>query len=92
MARTFITAPEVARLLEYASAESFLRQRERLESDHDFPPPAPLQSRPRKWRREAVELWKARAGHGAADTPAPRAPIRVPAGSNVSLLAAARRP
>lgn len=90
--RIFITASEVAEILEYANRDAFLRRRAELEEDHDFPPPAPLQSRPLKWRRDAVEHWKTQAGLQARDDGIRMSVDAGPIGGKVALLRAAQRP
>ena len=52
----FITAADVAQLLELASANSFLDRRAVLE-ERGFPLPCSWISRPMKWRRELVAAW-----------------------------------
>lgn len=91
MTRTFITAGDVAEILEYPTPDAFLRRRAELEELHDFPPPAPLQARPLKWRRDAVEHWAARQGYAPDDT-TERTLARGLASGRVSLLSAARTP
>lgn len=81
--QSFITAAQVAQLLELANAWSFLRQRTDLEN-RGFPLPCPWSSRPLKWRRELVEGWIAVQG-------LPRAlsqPLRL-VGGNAALMARA---
>lgn len=86
--RDFITAPEVAQILELDNAAAFLRVRHRLERDADFPQPLPIQHRPLKWRRDAIEAWKAVQGHAStADAPTPAS-----WGPNVILMSEAARP
>lgn len=87
--RIFITSAEVAALLEYDSAAAFLSRRAELEEAHDFPPPAPLQRRPLKWRRDAVVRWLAAQGHAGAPSPALAHGL---ASGKVALLEAARTP
>lgn len=55
--RTFITAAEVAELLEFPKATSFLGRRLALERDHGFPPPVCFTRSPLKWRRSDVVRW-----------------------------------
>lgn len=54
--QSFITAAQVAQLLELANAQSFLRQRDDLEIC-GFPLPCRWSSRPLKWRRDVVQAW-----------------------------------
>ena len=75
MARDFVTTREVADMLGLADAGAFLRQRPRLEDDHDFPMPMPQQLRPMLWRRDLVEMWITGQGFAKpAPEPAPRGP------------------
>lgn len=85
----FITAQTVAELIGFIDAAAFLRQRERLEDDENFPRPMPTMRRPLVWRRDAVEAWRASTGlpRGQAMTVAQAQA----AGPNVRLLAEARR-
>ncbi len=81
--QSFITAAQVAQLLELPNAHGFLRQRDDLEN-RGFPLPCPWSSRPLKWRRELVQGWI--AGQGL-----PRAtaqPLRL-VGGNAALMARA---
>ncbi|MEM9763183.1 MAG: hypothetical protein AAF968_11830 [Pseudomonadota bacterium] len=55
--RLYITAAEVARILEFKDAAQFQRQRARLVAEHGFPEPVLLMRRPLRWRREDVETW-----------------------------------
>lgn len=89
MNRLFITADEVAALLELDNASSFLRARQRLEDETGFPTPMPLPLRPLKWRREAVEAWRAAQGLAPAQR-LTQDDIRR-AGPNVILMAEAGR-
>lgn len=56
--RLFLTAAEVAPLIGYASASTFLNARERLEEDEGFPTPI-LQRAvvPLRWRRDELVAW-----------------------------------
>ena len=84
---TFIPAPAVAKLTGYASGQSFLLARPRLEREHDFPPPMPTSRRPLLWRADTVKAWISNQGHiGAANL----ARVTAVAGHNVVLLDAAR--
>lgn len=61
--RPFIGSGEVAELIGYTSAETFLRDRSRLEDDHLFPLPMPThRSRALRWKRDEVQAWVARNG------------------------------
>ena len=91
MARVFVTAADVAAILEYPSASAFLRRRLDLEHLHGFPPPAPLSDRPLKWRREAVEEWRDRQGLPEDEDIGPALEHGLASGT-VALLAAARTP
>jgi predicted DNA-binding transcriptional regulator AlpA len=53
----FITANAVADLIGATSGDAFLRQRDRLETEHGFPLPMPTATRPLRWRREQVAAW-----------------------------------
>lgn len=92
MGKTFITSAEVAEILEYDSTGAFLRRRAELEEEHDFPPPAPLQSRPLKWRREAVVHWKAQQGYAQGEEDTTPALTHGLASGKASLMRAARTP
>lgn len=81
----YIGAKAVAERLGLDGAAAFLRIRERLERDQDFPPPMPILRAPLKWRADAVDAWI--EGQGL---PGP-APITPAPGSNVVLMAEARR-
>lgn len=83
--RTFITAEEVAQLLELPNGNAFLRRRDELERDHDFPAPMPVPLRPMRWRASAVRGWL--NAQGNAPTGAPTAPP-----TNLVLLKEAARP
>lgn len=90
--RTFITAEEVAQLLELANGNAFLRRREELERAHYFPAPMPVPQRPMRWRASAVSAWldaqgNAPTAHGDTYTGAPTAPP-----TNLVLLKEAARP
>lgn len=80
----FVTADIVAELTGFDSAAAFLRERDRLERDHDFPTPMPTCRRPMKWRRDAVTAW-------AQTQCAARSAATAFAGTNVILLDEARR-
>lgn len=61
--KTFITSPEVAEMIGYSSAATFLRDRARLEADTLFPLPMPTHTgRAFRWRRDEVSAWVARNG------------------------------
>lgn len=77
----FLTADMVAAETGFAGANSFLAARDRLETNHDFPPPMPTCRRPLKWRADEVRAWVARQGIA---TPPVLPPL--PAGGNVVLL------
>ncbi|AUC52321.1 hypothetical protein CDO87_03560 [Sagittula sp. P11] len=53
----FITASQVAAMTGFSNATAFLKARDRLERDEEFPAPMPTQLRPMKWRRDAVAAW-----------------------------------
>lgn len=75
----FITASEVAALIGFDSGAAFLRERDRLENDHDFPLPMPTSRSPMKWRRSQVEGWVQAMGRApsamAADRALPAPPV-----------------
>lgn len=75
----FITASEVARMIGFDSATAFLRERVRLQDDHDFPLPMPTSRNPLKWRRSQVQGWTEAMGRApsimAADPVAPASPV-----------------
>lgn len=81
----FITADDVAESIGFANGPAFLRARDRLEAENDFPRPMPTCLRPLKWRRDEVETWVTMQGQ-SGDLPTP-----VITGTNVVLLAEARR-
>lgn len=54
----FLTASDVAPIIGYETAASFLRDRERLERRLAFPAPMPTCQRPLKWRAAAVRAWR----------------------------------
>lgn len=56
----FITAAEVAALLEYDTPRQFQRQRARLTAEEGFPLPIPLNKRTLRWRRDDVIAWRDR--------------------------------
>lgn len=58
----FIEAGDVADMIGYSSGAEFLRNREDLERDQDFPLPFPTCKRPLKWRRSQIRAWIARQG------------------------------
>lgn len=68
----FITAPDVAALTGYSSAEAFRKDRDRLERDLEFPEPMPTCQRPLKWRRAAVLAWLERIAPVPPRAEAPR--------------------
>lgn len=56
--RLFLTSAEVAKLIGYASADTFLSARARLVEDERFP--EPIQQRavcPLRWRRDEIVAW-----------------------------------
>lgn len=55
--RIFITAHDVADMLEFQSAAQFLTRRAALERDQGFPTPVVFCQRPLKWRRTDVQSW-----------------------------------
>ncbi|MEO1797729.1 MAG: hypothetical protein AAFR53_12055 [Pseudomonadota bacterium] len=65
----FVTAEWVAQHTGFASAGAFLRCRERLEDEQDFPPPLPTCKRPLKWRASAVLAWVELQGLPVAERP-----------------------
>lgn len=81
---TFITAQIVAEMTGFDTASAFLRARDRMERDQDFPTPMPTCLRPMKWRNDAVAAWVETRGRPAAATP-------FVGGPNVILLEEARR-
>jgi predicted DNA-binding transcriptional regulator AlpA len=83
--RLFISAAEVAAMMEFTGPAGFLTRRARLEAI-GFPPPVPFVTRPLKWRRAAVQAWLDGARF-APDT----APATPDAARKVVLLAEARR-
>ncbi len=83
IAQSFITAAQVAQLLELPNAHGFLRQRDDLEH-RGFPVPCPWSSRPLKWRRELVQAWIANQGLPRATAQ----PLRL-VGGNAALMARA---
>ncbi|MBU2867041.1 hypothetical protein [Pacificibacter marinus] len=70
---TFIPADTVAEMIGFSCGKEFLRNRARLERDHDFPLPIPTCQSPMKWRTSLVNAWAATQGLPASQTP-PTAP------------------
>lgn len=68
--KPFINARQVAALLAFSGAPAFLRARERLEQDQQFPAPVPTCRRPLKWRRAAVVAWLEQAAPAGPLPPA----------------------
>jgi len=85
--KPFITADDVAKMIGYDSTATFLRHRDGLETDRDFPTPMPTSRRPMRWRSDAVAAWLAEQGLPRAMTAA--LPPR-PMGKNVVLMELAR--
>lgn len=83
--QSFITAAQVALLLDLPTAQSFLRQREDLEH-RGFPLPCPWSLRPLKWRRDVVEAW---IGGQGLPRMAPGPNLRLVGGSAALLAQAA---
>lgn len=75
-----IDAIEVARLIGFNSRAAFLKHRDRLEYDQDFPLPVPTCQRPLKWRRDQVLAWHEKQGRPRS---VPTMPIP---GGNVVLM------
>ena len=80
----FITAQIVAEMTGFDTASAFLRARDRMERDQDFPTPMPTCLRPMKWRNDAVAAWVKTRGTTPSAAP-------IVGGPNVILLDAARR-
>lgn len=89
--RPFITADAVAGMIGLADGAAFLRQRPRLERDHDFPAPMPTSLRPLIWRRSEIEGWVRAQGRPATMAPADGFHPPAHASGNVVLLDRARR-
>lgn len=53
----FITARQVAQLLEFETTQQFRSRRDHLIRDLGFPRPVPFIRKPMKWRRDDVENW-----------------------------------
>lgn len=88
MTPEFIEKNAVAALIGMTSGAAFMRQRDRLEADCDFPAPMPCSLRPLRWRRSAIEAWA--DGQGLSKSEAVLIdPRRF--GPNVRLLDEARR-
>lgn len=77
----FITATQIAALLQLRDANAFLAKRATLVADHQFPEPMAFSARPLLWRTDQVTAWVARQGLPRPDAPPP-APLR----SNVVML------
>lgn len=76
--KPFIPAEDVARLIGYRTAHTFLMHRTRLERDEGFPPPLPTSRRPLLWRRDEVEGWIGEVGRtGDQRTALTRGQLRV---------------
>lgn len=87
----FIDAAEVAAALELPDRAAFLRVRDRLESDHGFPPPLPWTRAPLKWRRADVIAWRDGL-HAAPDLTPATGPARGDTARRVVMLHHARMP
>lgn len=85
--RIFVRAAEVATMTGFASANTFLANRTRLEADHQFPLPMPGHTSPLIWKRSEVASWVAMQGRPRSLNPA-----ALGDGGNVVLMQEARRP
>ncbi len=83
----FITASQVAQLLDMPNGNAFLWHRPRLE-DMGFPLPLPWARNPMKWRADQVRHWIAGQGLPRA---AEVVPLRVVGGNAMLLARAASR-
>jgi predicted DNA-binding transcriptional regulator AlpA len=80
----YITAAVVAHLIGYRDGQEFLRNRDQLEREEDFPLPMPTCKRPMKWRKAEINAWVARKGRPAS------AQRHEPSSNQAMLKAAAR--